>query len=79
MFADGATDGSIKFDQNLKMENQVGGCAVYVVPSIQVYDETTSSYVNYVSGTELFSVLKITKTKGATPDVNTWISAYLGY
>ena len=79
LFADGATDGSIKFDQNLKMENQVGGCAVYVAPTIQVYDSASSAYVPYVAGTKLFSVLKITKTKGASPDVNTWISAYLGY
>ena len=79
LFADGATAGSIKFDDNLKMENQVGGCAVYVAPTIQVYDSASSAYVPYVAGTELFSVLKITKTKGASPDVNTWISAYLGY
>ena len=79
LFADGATDGSIKFASNLKMENQVGGCAVYVAPTIQVYDSESSAYVPYVAGTELFSVLKIKKNTTTEPDVNTWITAYTAY
>ena len=79
LFADGATTGSIKFASNLKMENQVGGCAVYVAPTIQVYDSASSAYVPYVAGTELFSVLKIKKNTTTEPDVNTWITAYTAY
>lgn len=79
LFADGATTGSIKFASNLKMENQVGGCAVYVAPTIQVYDSESSAYVPYVAGTELFSVLKIKKNTTTEPDVNTWITAYTAY
>lgn len=72
--------GSIAFGKGVRMENQVGGCGVYVAPTIKVYNETTDAFEDYVAGTSLpVSLMTVAKTAGSTPEANTWLSAYTSY